>query len=428
MLPTLYPPARLQARAVRGLEAFAGQSDVGDDVGLVIALVVDVDVVAVGFVGARDAVDQPGQGVVGDDEQPPAGSRFEPDGRNEARLRAQPVADLAVAQGRQLEAAGRLLQFGLVDVQVAAQAGQDNLLPLVAVDDVLDVSGQRHRGVQAPAVGHRRPALGLDRFQVRRRAAAAGRPLVEDGDVLVGQIAVGGFEVEALADLGVGDELVTVFAADVAAVGGDDLDGQAEAAEDGQVSVAHAGVDLVELLGRREAVGVLHDELAQAQQPAAGPQLVAELHAELVEVERQVAVAEIELADQVDEHLLGRAAEGEARAAAVLELHQLEADAGVAVGFPPKLQGVEDRRRRLLGAGLVHFPADDLHQLELEPPAQRQVIIAAGDRFPDIAGLDQQPVRPGFQAGAGALVRAAEHLTVKHCAETRLPFRMMSAY
>ena len=52
------------------------------------------------------------------------------------------------------------------------------------------------------------------------------------------------------------------------------------------------------------AVGVLHDELADADQPTPGARLVAELRLEVVDHHRQLAVALDEVAEQQRDDLL----------------------------------------------------------------------------------------------------------------------------
>ena len=82
---------------------------------------------------------------------------------------------------------------------------------------------------------------------------------------------------------------------------------EAQALEDALVGVAVrlvAGVQagVVEV----EGVGVLHDELAAAQQARAGTCLVAVLVLDLVDVQRQVLVRGVQVLDQQGEHFLVR--------------------------------------------------------------------------------------------------------------------------
>ena len=53
-----------------------------------------------------------------------------------------------------------------------------------------------------------------------------------------------------------------------------------------------------------EGVGVLHDELAAAQQTRAGARLIAVLGLNLVQVNRQVLVGGVQVLDQQGEHFL----------------------------------------------------------------------------------------------------------------------------
>ena len=76
------------------------------------------------------------------------------------------------------------------------------------------------------------------------------------------------------------------------------------------------------LLVAVERVGVLHDELADAQQPAARPRLVAILRREVVPDLRQLLVR-LDLARMEGERLLVRHRQDELPAAAVLEVEEL---------------------------------------------------------------------------------------------------------
>ena len=109
-----------------------------------------------------------------------------------------------------------------------------------------------------------------------------------------------------------------------------------------------------------ERVGVLHDELAPAHQAGARPQLVAELGLDLVEVERQLAVAAHVAAHEVDDDLLVRGADDEVAALAILEAQQLRAVLLPAARLLPQLGRDHRGQEHLLGAGAVHLLADDL--------------------------------------------------------------------
>ena len=99
-----------------------------------------------------------------------------------------------------------------------------------------------------------------------------------------------------------------------------------------------------------EGVGVLHDELAAAQQAGARPRLVAVLRLDLVDRERQVLVGRVEVLHDEREHLLVRGAEQVVAALAVLEPEDAVAVLGPAAG---RLVGLARQQRgevQLLGA------------------------------------------------------------------------------
>src|SRR5204863_140373 len=103
-----------------------------------------------------------------------------------------------------------------------------------------------------------------------------------------------------------------------------------------------------------ERVRVLHDELAPAHEAEARPDLVPELHLDLVEVLREIAVGADLSPDEIGHHLLVGRAEAEVAVVAVLEPQELAPVLLPAAALPPEL-GRDDRRHQdLLRAGAVH--------------------------------------------------------------------------
>ena len=127
----------------------------------------------------------------------------------------------------------------------------------------------------------------------------------------------------------------------------DDDEGHTEALERLDVGVAVALVGHGEpVVVEIEAVGVLHHELATAQQPGSWSCLVAVLRLDLVDDEGQVLVRRVQVLDEEREHLLVGRGEQEVVAAAVLEPEH-----PVAVLDPPVRRLVRRPRAAAPGSG-----------------------------------------------------------------------------
>ena len=153
-----------------------------------------------------------------------------------------------------------------------------------------------HRGRQPRQRGARRGAGGLGELEIRGVVVGVG----EHDRVLAG--------------IGEHVEFLRGAAADRAGVGMHGAEAQPQAREDRGVGVVHLPVALGErgLVGM-EAVGVLHDEFARAHDAEARADLVAELGLDLVEVDRQLAVALQLAARQVGDDFLVRRARAPCR-------------------------------------------------------------------------------------------------------------------
>ena len=145
-----------------------------------------------------------------------------------------------------------------------------------------------------------------------------------------------------------------------------------------------------------ERVGVLHHELADAEEAAARARLVPLLRLEVVEHLRQLPVR-LQLARMERERLLVRQREHELAPAPVGQPEELR-DL-VAAGCLPELGRCEHRRRHLLAADRVHLLADDLDDVLVRLPAERQVRPETGAHLADVAAADEQLVRVGLGVG-----------------------------
>ncbi len=162
-----------------------------------------------------------------------------------------------------------------------------------------------------------------------------------------------------------------------------------------------------------EGVGVLHDELATAQQAEAGAHLVAELVLDLIERHRQRLVAAKLVAHQVGEGLLVGGTQAELAVVAVADTHELGTVGVPAARLVPQLGGGQDGELHLLGSDAVHLLAYDALDLEQRAPGKGQVRVEAGSGLADAAGAQQVP-----QARDIGLLRV---LAQGGCIESRHP-------
>ena len=223
-----------------------------------------------------------------------------------------------------------------------------------------------------------------------------------------GVVAAGAADVGVLADLGLGQELLGLRATHRTAGRLDDDVVEAEPVEGADVGLAVRGVRRVEpLVGGVEGVGVLHDELAAAQDAGAGTRLVAVLGLDLVEPDGQVLVGGVEVLHREGEHLLVRGAEQVVVALAVLEPEDAVAVLRPAAARLVGLAGQQRGEGQLLGADRVHLLADDRLDVAQHPQAQRQPGVDARRGAADVAGADQQPVA-GHLGVDGVLAQGAD--------------------
>jgi len=120
---------------------------------------------------------------------------------------------------------------------------------------------------------------------------------------------------------------------------------------------------LERLLRGVERVGVLHDELTPAEQPETRTHLIAELHVDLVERERQVTIAADLVAHQRGDDLLMRGPKTEVPARAVLETGEFGTVQVPTPRLVPEFGGLDDREHEFLGADRVHLLAHNLLDL-----------------------------------------------------------------
>jgi hypothetical protein len=165
-----------------------------------------------------------------------------------------------------------------------------------------------------------------------------------------------------------GHELVRSGAAHHADVGLDHVPAKAAAVEDPPVGLdveLVAGVEAVEV--SVEGVGVLHQELAGAEDTGPRAGLVALLHLEVVEDQRQLAVGADLAGDVERQALLVGHRQHHLGSLSILELEQLLDP--VAASPAPELRWLEHRHQHLLAADRVDLLADHLLDLAVHAPA-----------------------------------------------------------
>ena len=221
--------------------------------------------------------------------------------------------------------------------------------------------------------------------------------MVEDGllglcDFNVGRVPARGADNQGvLAGLREAVELVGAGSLHGAGVRFDDGRLDAAAAEGAQVGRHEVLVGgLLAFKVGVEAVGVLHGELADAQQTAARARFVAELGLEVVNAKRQLAVGRGDPLAEIGGDLLVGHGQHHVAAPAVLEPRHLRADRVKAARALPQIGGVDDGHQQFLAANAVHFLAHDLLDPALHPPAQRQHAVDARAQRPDVASPQQE--------------------------------------
>ena len=175
------------------------------------------------------------------------------------------------------------------------------------------------------------------------------------------------------------------------------------AVEDAVVGAAEVLVVLVEAGAVAvEGVGVLHDELARAQEPGARPRLVPALGLEVIRRERQLAVGAHDRRDVEGDDLLGGEGEHHVGTLAVLELEDLIN--AVTARALPQISRIDHRHQHLLAADGVHLLADDLRGVLMRAPAGGQERPEAGAELAHEARADHELVRERLGVGRGLLL------------------------
>src|SRR6185369_6347220 len=374
-----------------------------------ITVVIDVFQVVVGLVGSADEIPHPLYCRIGNDPNRPANRTEEAD-RSICRL----CYDL-VGRHFELFTAQNLFQLDLVQIVVAPQKNGHRLI-ISHHDQHFDRRGGGHlekltyildtllaRCVnlfQGPRFGmffcFDEPRFGL--FDIGRIVAGTAR------------------DDRILSRIGQHHEFMGPVPADRAGVGLDGTEFETATLKDPAIRLIHLFVgDISTLFVSVEGVGILHDELAAAHQTETGPDLVAELGLNLVEIERHLPVAAHFPADDVRHDLFVRRSEAELVVLAVLDAEQLFAVLPPATRFLPEFGRGHHRHKDLDRSGPVHLFADDSFDLADRFQPERQVIVDSGSDLSDHSGAEHQLMRNDFGISRSFLNCGYKVLAVTHC-------------
>ena len=252
-------------------------------------------------------------------------------------------------------------------------------------------------GRQAGDRGHARRVHPLG----RRGRGLHGRLSPEGRLLRVRRVAAGGAEQHLVLAVFVQvDELLAVLPPDRARVGLDRQRRYLRPREDARVGVEHRLVRLVQRFPVGvEAVGVLHAELAQADQPATRSRFVPELLLELVERHGQIAVALHLRGGQCTDRLLVRGRQHEVAVTAIGHPVEHISENLVASRLLPELHWLQGGQPQLLRARAVHLLAHQLLDVAHGPPAHRREAVEPRRQGHDEPRAQQQPVARQFRLG-----------------------------
>jgi hypothetical protein len=406
----LDPLPELHRRAARDAGvALAGLGDLGDDVRRVVARDVHVLHVPADAVRAGDEVRRAHHQLVDDDD----GIR-RPDWRAVAGL--HPAGHDLLDRGRPEPARrlDRVDELRLVDVVVAADDRHDE--PAVAGHEECRL--RRLAGGDAQERRERVDRGRAGRLDVLHRQGVLRLRigLADLGDLLVlGVAALIAQDERVLAVVVEDHELMSAGAAHDPDIGTYRDRFEAQPLERPLIGAVLIAVALVEAgVIPVAAIGVLHDELADADQAAPGSRLVAELRLEVVDHHRQLAIALHDVAEEDRDDLLVGHRENHVALAAILEAHELGADLEVAAALLPDLGRMDDRHLHLLGADPVLLFADDLLDALADAEPERQQRVDPGAQRADIAGSQEKPVRRHLGVGGIVAERREEEVTQAH--------------
>ena len=119
-------------------------------------------------------------------------------------------------------------------------------------------------------------------------------------------------------------------------------------------------------------IGVLHRELAHANQATARTGFISPLCLEVIDLLRKLSPGAHQFAKEVGHHLFVRHGENHVASATIFETTHLRANLVVSSRLPPEIGGVNDRHQHLLPTDGVHLFTDHLGHVHIDAHAERQ--------------------------------------------------------
>ena len=305
-----------------------------------------------------------------------------------------------------------MLGLALVELVVARDNGHDRLALRV------DESQRLARAVlgEAEELGDGLDGAHTGSLDLGERAVAGALGHSDLGAcslVIGSKAAIVAVDERGLTGVGQSHVLDGGVAADLAGVGDNGQSLNVAALADVGVGLLHLVVLLLQALLRgREAVGVLHDELAAAHQAKAGTELIAELVLNVIQVNGQLLIGAQLVAHQGRDGLLVRGAQHKLATMTVVKAHELLAIGIDTAGLTPQLGIDHNGHHELLGAGGVHLVAHDVLDLTNRAPSERQIGIETGGLLADHTGTKQQTM--ACKLGVGRILFERRRIELRH--------------
>ena len=161
-------------------------------------------------------------------------------------------------------------------------------------------------------------------------------------------------------------------------------------------------------------VGVLHGELAHADQATARTRLITPLCLEVIDLLRELAPRADELAQQIGNDLFVGHRKDHVAISAILESAHLWADLVVAPRLAPKVGWVHHRHEHLLPVDGVHLFADDLGDPLVDAHAEGEKRVDSSAERTNVSGAQEEAMRWHLRVGRVLALRREEEVADAH--------------